>query len=362
MSYLIRSAALTNYVEVARSVGLDPYRQLSDVGISRSALLDPDIMIPAEAVGRLLEASAEAGAIEDFGLRMAETRELSNLGALGFVVREQPTLRKALESMAHYLRLQNEALHMRVEEAEGVATIRQDLMGGPPGSVRQAAELVLGVLYRTLSMILGPAWKPRSVCFTHDGPASLAVHGRVFGAPCEFNQDFDGIVCLASDLDTAIPTYDPVMAHLVRRYLDSMLVQSNATTSDKVRKLVIALLPSGRCSVERIAQHLGVDRRTVHRHLEQYGDSYTSIVDSVRVELVMRYVASRERPLSEVATLLGFSSLSAFSRWFSGRFGCSVSTWRSKTSSRIAGASEVDSQPVSALVRELSHHDDPNQP
>jgi AraC-like DNA-binding protein len=99
---------------------------------------------------------------------------------------------------------------------------------------------------------------------------------------------------------------------------------------DKVTKLVIALLPSGHCSVERIAQHLGVDRRTVHRHLEQYGDGYTSIVDSVRVELVMRYVASRERPLSEVATLLGFSSLSAFSRWFGGRFGCSVSTWRSR--------------------------------
>jgi AraC-like DNA-binding protein len=362
MSYQLRSAALTNYVEVARSVGLDPYQRLSDAGISRSALLDPDIMIPAEAVGRLLEASAEAGAIEDFGLRMAETRELSNLGALGFAMREQPTLRKALESMAHYLRLHNEALHLRVEEVEGIATIRQDLMGGPPGSVRQAAELVLGVLYRMLSMILGASWKPRSVRFTHAAPASLVVHERVFGAPCEFNQDFDGIVCLASDLDAAIPTYDPVMAHLVRRYLDSMLVQSSETTSDKVRKLVIALLPSGECSVDRVAQYLGVDRRTVHRHLARYGDSYLSIVDTVRVELVMRYVESRDRPLSEVATLLGFSSSSAFSRWFNGRFGCSVSTWRSKTPSRITDASEVDSQPVSALVRELSHRDDPNQP
>ncbi|NUT15606.1 MAG: helix-turn-helix domain-containing protein, partial [Cupriavidus sp.] len=37
---------------------------------------------------------------------------------------------------------------------------------------------------------------------------------------------------------------------------------------------------------------------------------------------------NRERPLSEVAALLGFSSLSAFSRWFSGRFGRSVSAWR----------------------------------
>jgi AraC-like DNA-binding protein len=341
MSYLLRSAALTNYVEVARSVGLDPYRKLADAGIDRSVLLDPDIMIPAEAVGRLLETSARAAAIEDFGLRMAETRELSNLGPLGFVMREQPTLRRALGSIAHYLRLQNEAVVMRIEETEGLAVIREDIVGGVPGSMRQAMELVLGVLYRVLSMVLGAGWKPRTICFTHSAPASLATHARIFGAPVEFNQDFDGIVCLASDLDAAIPAYDPVMAQQVRRYLDSMLLQANATMSDKVRKLVVALLPSGACSVERIAQHLGVDRRTVHRHLAHHGDSYLSIVDKVRVELVMRYVDSGDRPLSEVATLVGFASLSAFSRWFGARFGCSVSTWRRKRTQRSAGAGDA---------------------
>ncbi|RKE39438.1 AraC-like DNA-binding protein [Paraburkholderia sp. BL23I1N1] len=328
MSYRLRSAALTNYVEVARSVGVDPYHQLSSAGISQSVLLDSDIMIPADAVARLLEASARAAGIDDFGLRMAETRQLSNLGPLGFVMREQPTLRKALESMAHYLRLQNEALVIHIEESGGLAVIREDIIGGIPGSMRQATDLVLGVLYRMLSVVLGAAWRPRTICFTHDAPANLATHGRVFGAPVAFRQDFDGIVCLATDLDAAVPTYDPVMALQVRRYLDAMLVQSNTTMPDKVRRLVVALLPSGACSVDRIAQHLGVDRRTVSRQLASYGDSYLSIVDEVRIELVTRYVDSGDRPLSEVATLVGFSSLSAFSRWFNGRFGCSVSTWR----------------------------------
>jgi AraC-like DNA-binding protein len=196
-------------------------------------------------------------------------------------------------------------------------------------------------LYRLLRMVLGASWKPRTICFTHSAPASLAMHARVFGAPVEFNQDFDGIVCLASDLDAAIPAYDPVMAQQVRQYLDSMLLQANATMSDKVRKLVIALLPSGTCSVDRIAQHLGVDRRTVHRHLAQHGDSYLSIVDTVRVELVMRYVDSGDRPLSEVAALVGFSSLSAFSRWFGCRFGCSVSTWRRNKAQQSAGGDDL---------------------
>lgn len=328
MAYLLRSASLTNYVEVARSVGLDPYRQLSAAGINRSVLLDPDIKIPAGAVGRLLEASAQAAGIDDFGLRMAETRELSNLGPLGFVAREEPTLRKTLESIAHYLRLQNEAVFLRVEETEGLAIIREDMLGGFPGSVRQATQLMLGVLHRMLRIIVGADWRPRRICFTHNAPASLAVHTRVFGSAIAFNQDFDGIVCLASDLDAAIPSYDPVMAHQTRQYLDAMLAQSNASMSEKVSELILALLPSGACSVERVAQHLGVEPRTVQRHLAQGGESYSSILDAVRSELVTRYVESRDRPLSEVATLLGFSSSSAFSRWFGSRFGCSVSKWR----------------------------------
>jgi AraC-like DNA-binding protein len=327
MSYLIRSAVLTNYVETARSVGLEPYRQLRDSGIHRSVLLEPDTMIPVDAVTRLLEKSARLAKIEDFGLRMAETRQLSNLGLLGLALREQPTLRKALEAMVHYLRVYNEALVIRVEETEGVAIIREDMMAGIPGAVRQATELVLGVTYRMLGVILGPAWKPRTVCFTHSAPASLVAHTRVFGAVA-FGQDFDGIVCLASDLDAKIPTYDPVLAQQVRRYLDSMLLQSNATMSDKVRKLVVALLPSGLCSIDRVAQHLGVDPRTVQRHLADHGDNYLSIVDAVRVEFVARYLDSSKRSLSEVATLMGFSSLSAFSRWFGARFGMSMTKRR----------------------------------
>jgi AraC-like DNA-binding protein len=77
-----------------------------------------------------------------------------------------------------------------------------------------------------------------------------------------------------------------------------------------------------------VAQQLGVDRKTLYRHLTRHEQTYSGIVDAVRVEQVARYLASRERQLSQVALLLGFSSLSAFSRWFTGRFGNSVSTWR----------------------------------
>lgn len=328
MRHLIRSASLTHYVEIARAVGLDPHRQLALAGIDRVALLDPERKLPAEAVARLLEDSAHAAGAEDFGLRMAESRELSNLGPLALLLREEPTLRRAIEAMSRYMHLHTQALATHIEESGNLVVIREDVLHGPPGSQRQSSELAVAVLFRLLRLFLGAGWRPQSVCFMHSAPRDRSTQQRVFGMPVHFGQEFDGLVCRRQDLELPLPTYDPAMAQQVRRYLDTLLAQADTSMPDQVRQLVAGLLPLGVCSVERIAEQLGVDRRTVHHHLSRHGQSYTGILHSVRADLALRYLENRERPLSDVATLLGFSSLSAFSRWFGRHFGCSVRQWR----------------------------------
>jgi len=95
MPQFIRSACLTNYVDITRSFGLDPYRLLKEVGLDPACLSDPDIKIPAGVVCRLLEISACAAGAEDFGLRMSEARRLSHLGPLALGMCYARTLREA---------------------------------------------------------------------------------------------------------------------------------------------------------------------------------------------------------------------------------------------------------------------------
>ena len=83
MPRLIRSAVLSNYVEVARSVGLDPYRMISEFRLPPACLKDPEVKVSAATVGRLLEESAQRSGKLDFGLRLADQRTVANLGALG---------------------------------------------------------------------------------------------------------------------------------------------------------------------------------------------------------------------------------------------------------------------------------------
>src|SRR3954454_19640178 len=113
---LIRSASLTHFADVARSVGLDPLRLLSEFGLPQRCLRDPELQIPMKSAQALLEASAERSGVQTFGLQMAESRQLSNLGAVGLLFREQPTLRYALQALVRYSRKLNDALFLTLEE------------------------------------------------------------------------------------------------------------------------------------------------------------------------------------------------------------------------------------------------------
>ena len=53
MPRLIRSAVLTNYVEVAKAVGLDPYGMAAEFRLPPVSLTDPEVKVSAAAVGRL---------------------------------------------------------------------------------------------------------------------------------------------------------------------------------------------------------------------------------------------------------------------------------------------------------------------
>jgi AraC-like DNA-binding protein len=81
---------------------------------------------------------------------------------------------------------------------------------------------------------------------------------------------------------------------------------------------------------------LYVDRRTLHRRLALDGLTFSGLLDQVRAELARRHLRESDRPLREVAELLGFSRPSSFSHWFERQFGCSALQWEKHTARSVA--------------------------
>lgn len=338
MASLVRAACLTNFSEVARASGLDPARMLLHAGLSPTVEREPDLMIPVERVGQLLQASVIMSGNESFGLCMAESRMLSNLGAVGMLIRDQATLRDSLDVLMRYQVLLNGSLSLMIEERDDVVVVREELKAGKPQQpTRQRIELALGVMLRVMRQVLGAHWRPWRVCFEHPEPRDLRVHHRMLGYDIEFNADFNCIVCAKADLDARNPSADPAMARYAQQLLDVSAKLQRPTMLEDVRRTTLLLLPSGRCSIGQVAEHLGVATRTVQRGLAEQGQSFSSMVNEIRMELATRHVIESDRPLTEVAMLLGFSAPSAFSRWYHSQFGCSATERRA---TRTAGEPE----------------------
>jgi len=332
MSLTVRAATLTNFAQIATECGLAPKALLDEVGLPERCLADPDLPVSAMQVITLLELAADHACEPAFGLRMAASRRLSNLGPLGLLLRDQPTLRHAIQALVSHVHLHNSSLSLHLIESDGLIYLREETVAEREISARQAVELAMGTSFRFFWLFLGEKWQPKRVTFRHAKPHNMAWHRKLFGSSVLFSQEFNDIVCTTQDLEAPNPGADPVMAKYSQQLLE-MNPGAKSGMTDTVRKLVVLLLPRGHCHADHVAQHLGVSRRTVHNHLTAEGTTFKLLVDDMRRDLLKRYLEDRQRTLSEVAALLGFSELSAFSRWHKNQFQHSATSGRGRSAS-----------------------------
>jgi AraC-like DNA-binding protein len=326
----IRTASLQGYREFAASLGLDPIAMLRAAGIHPRLLNTPDGRVPAQAVYHVFEQSALSAGVPDFGLRLAAARSFAILGPVSLLARDEPTIGAALQVIVRHMHVHNESLHIELVPDGRLTAICFVTEVDTPLGMRQCYEMCTAVFMNILKPFFGPDWKPHRVQFEHPAPADLRPYRRTFGCPVHFDQPVNAIAVATAQLQEPNPMGNPDFARYAQKFLQGLGEVAEAGTRERVRQLIRLEIATGRCSIERVAQNLGVDKRTVHRKLAEAGTTYSELLSVVREELAHRHLPGGTRPLSEVAQLLGFSELSAFSRWHRSRFGVSPSQARAR--------------------------------
>lgn len=99
-------------------------------------------------------------------------------------------------------------------------------------------------------------------------------------------------------------------------------------TEDLRRVLRIELLRDA-CSVTTIARLFSMHRRTLNRHLRTEGLAFRQVANQIRFEIACELLENTDMALSQVAAVLRYSELSAFTRAFRRWSGQTPSAWRS---------------------------------
>jgi AraC-like DNA-binding protein len=324
---IIRSAGLAAFVEAARSVGLDPHRMMRDCGIPRAAESDPELPMSSGCARGLLATSALASGREDFGLLVGDAFTLAMMGPVGLLMRSQPTVRAAFEAFSRYAGYLNDTISIHLEEYDGGMIVIPIVAGPARAAPRTIIDALMGQMLQFLRTLAPAGGRPEWACFSYPEPNETAPYRRRFGR-VEFDQDFNGLAISRADLGRRLSTADPEAARTLARIVEGAGSAVAESMVDRVSALIERLLPAGDCSAKRAAQMLGIDRRTIYRRLAQEGETFSSLVDRMRRDLAAELLSHGGRSISQVADLLGFSSLSTFSRWFHRSHGTSARDFR----------------------------------
>ena len=75
---------------------------------------------------------------------------------------------------------------------------------------------------------------------------------------------------------------------------------------------------------------MGLRARTLQRLLEREGRTFATLLNEVRRELALRYLASSTHNVTAIAQMTGYATPSSFTRWFAAEFGTAPAAWRAE--------------------------------
>jgi AraC-like DNA-binding protein len=327
---VVLAAAAAGLVDFIAMQGGDADEIFGACGIAPDMITAPTLQLRLDVFCKLFEQAAQRTGCDNFGLLFGQQFQPRDLGIWGYAALSAPTLGSALETLAELFVYQQSSSTMRLLR-EDEHRVRLEYRIQTPSIVarRQDAELSLGQFTNLIRECCGRNWSPTEIQFEHPRPAEWRQHTLAFGAPVFFGCTSNAIILESEHLDRPMPGRDLKLLAMMRNCLE--MVGSRAETEslfDRIRSTVRQHLPEGAPTLEAISATLRTTPAAIRRALEDEGLNLREAIDTVRFEMARHYLPQRHLPLTEIALLLGYSELSAFTRAFTRWAGTSPLAYR----------------------------------
>jgi AraC-like DNA-binding protein len=264
-----------------------------------------------------------AAAVDDelLGFHLAQTPDLREIGLLYYVLSSSDVLVDALKRGARYSTIINEGILQRCIEGRCVGLSFQ-YVGVSRHLDRHQMEFWTTMLVRVCRQLTGLRLMPARVRLTHVRKPSREL-SDFYGGNIEFGAEVDEVTFAISARDLPVVSADPHLNKLLVSYCEEALAYRSGgrerSFRTDVENAIVPLLPHGKARVHEIAPRLGVSQRTLARRLSQEGHTFSEILDTLRCDLARRYLSDDGLTVSQIAWLLGYRELGAFSvafkRW-----------------------------------------------
>jgi AraC-like DNA-binding protein len=267
---------------------------------------------------KFVELIADAIPDPELGVHLAQDLDLRRLEFLYYVPASADTLGTALRRLERYSSLANEGIHLRVKKGKTVR-VRFQYVGVARHTDRHQIEFFITAIIRICHQLVARTFKLLAVRVAHHRSATQGDLKKF--ATVEIDQDagVDEIEFPSECLDLPVVTTDPHLHNLLVRYCEDALARretKGGPLRSRVENTLAELLPHGPAQVGTVAGKLGMSPRTLSRRLAAEALSFSNIVRELRIALAHRYLTDPELRISQIAWLLGYQEVGAFTHAF----------------------------------------------
>lgn len=331
----VSAALLRTLATFMRSKGLDYPRAARAAGIDPAAAHNPEARVSLRDVAQLLENVARETDNDAFGAQLGEAFKVGTVGTLDYIISNAPTLRVALHDYVRFLGLVADGFDVGFEERPRVSYL---IMSPPPAfgprvqliDVRASARLI-----RIRHMLRDPSF-PLRVDLERKKPKAIGEFRRIFGPSVRFAQPENRIGIATAGLDRKLPAADPNLYRVVVQAGKKALAEQRRK-KDIVSQVMLFVghnLPHGKVDVAAAAKAVGLSPADLRQALLQRRLVFRGLLEDTRRAMADHYIKETSLPMTEIAFLLGYSELSAFSRATKKWFGDPARELRKRVGSR----------------------------
>jgi len=302
------------------SANCDSAQLFKDAGLDLNQASDPNSRFEVSRMRQVWQMAVEQTGNPAIGLRVAEFVKPTTFHALGYSIWASDSLRDALGRLVNYIRAVSNAGSLSEEQDGDIYRIRFQVNRDEHGQLIVAHEPLDAFVAALVSIcrdLSGPDFCAARIRFERPAPDDISDFEKLFRCPLEFGAAQTMVEFHLAGLDDPLPTANAELAqqsdHILIDYI-ARLDQEDIVA--QVRARVIEMLSAGEPPQEKVASALCLSLRNLQRKLQLEGTTYTQVVEEVRHDLAIQYLEQSHLAVNEISYLLGFSSLSSFSRAF----------------------------------------------
>jgi AraC-like DNA-binding protein len=299
-----------------REAGIVLEPLLRRAGLSLSQINKKDMRIGVASQIMFLELAAQALKDPLLGFRLARDGDLRQMGLLYYAAASSETLGEALGRAQRYSSIVNAGVVLNCFQG-GNFTIALRYFGVARHSDRQQMELLVTTLIRVCRTLTGRSLNPTVVRLVHRRSGGSSELEKFFGCRIEFGADTDEIIFDRKAAQLPLVGADPYLNEILLHHCEQALAHRRSNAGSlriTVENAITPLLPHGKARLDSVARELGVSNRTLARRLTAEGLSFGEILKQLRSDLAMHYLSERNLSISQIAWLVGYQGVGAFSQ------------------------------------------------